>query len=614
MPPRSRGWGPQVPNSTRDSAKKQPASDTAIAALDRPVPAGINAAGFGSDVVADALRALDIPYIALNPGASYRGLHDSLVNYLGNERPQMLLCLHEESAVAIAHGYAKVTGKAMAAAVHSNVGLMHATMAFFNAWCDRMPMVVLGATGPVDATMRRPWIDWIHTARDQGALVRGYTKWDDQPASPVAAREAVLRAGWIANTAPRGPTYVNLDAEMQESKLAEPVAPIDSKRYMPEVANAAPAGAVKQAADLLRNAKQPVILAGRVSRDLDAWKARIALAERLGARVVTDIKVGAAFPTDHPLHAGAPGGSVLAPEAADAIRSADVILSLDWVDIAGTFKGLGGNIASKVVQVSVDHHLHNGWSMDYQALPPVDVMIACEPDAAVPALLAALGPGGPRAVAAVRHEFPKLAADKLTVDHLADALRRAVENRPTSLTHVTLSWNGASWPFRHPLDYLGSDGGGGVGGGPGISVGAALALKGSGRLAVAVCGDGDFMMGVTALWTAAHYKIPLLIVVANNRSFFNDELHQERVARMRNRPVENRWVGQRISEPAIDLAGIARAQGAQGFGPVETIAELGATFAKAIAAVDAGSVAVVDVRVEPGYTAAMTALMTRKSE
>jgi len=603
-----------VPNSTRDSAKKQPASDATIASLDRPVPAGVNAAGFGSDVVADALRALDIPYIALNPGASYRGLHDSLVNYLGNERPQMLLCLHEESAVAIAHGYAKVTGKAMAAAVHSNVGLMHATMAFFNAWCDRMPMVVLGATGPVDATKRRPWIDWIHTARDQGALVRGYTKWDDQPASPVAAREAVLRAGWIANTAPRGPTYVNLDAEMQESKLAEPVAPIDAKRYMPEVESAAPADVINKAADLLRGAKHPVMLAGRVSRDLDAWNARVALAERLGARVVTDIKVGAAFPTDHPLHAGSPGGSVLAPEAADAIRAADAILSLDWVDIAGTFKGLGGTIAAKVVQVSVDHRLHNGWSMDYQALPPVDVMIACEPDAAVPALLAALAPRGPRAMSSVTPKFPKLVDGKLTVDHLADALRRAVGERPTSLTHVTLSWNGASWPFRHPLDYLGSDGGGGVGGGPGISVGAALALKGSGRLAVAVCGDGDFMMGVTALWTAAHYKIPLLIVVANNRSFFNDELHQERVARMRNRPVENRWVGQRISEPDIDIAGIARAQGAQGFGPITANGDLGATFAQAIAAVDAGHVAVVDVRVEPGYTAAMTAAMTRKSE
>src|SRR6201991_4929950 len=189
------------------AAPAQTSADPEIASVDRPVPAGVNAAGFGSDVVANALRATDIPYIALNPGASYRGLHDSLVNYLGNERPQMLLCLHEESAVAIAHGYAKVTGKAMATAVHSNVGLMHGTMAIFNAWCDRMPMLVLGATGPVDAPKRRPWIDRINTARDPGALVRPSTKWDDQPASPEAAREALLRAFWLAKSAPMGPAY-----------------------------------------------------------------------------------------------------------------------------------------------------------------------------------------------------------------------------------------------------------------------------------------------------------------------------------------------------------------------------------------------------------------------
>ncbi|MDP2408755.1 MAG: thiamine pyrophosphate-binding protein [Pseudolabrys sp.] len=601
-------------NQGKPAAAKAPATDADIAAVDRPVPAGVNAAGFGSDVVADALRALDIPYVALNPGASYRGLHDSLVNYLGNQQPQMLLCLHEEAAVAIAHGYAKVTGKAMAAVVHSNVGLMHGTMAIFNAWCDRMPMVVLGATGPVDAAKRRPWIDWIHTSRDQGALVRGYTKWDDQPSSALAAREAVLRAGWIANTAPCGPTYVNLDAEMQEAKLTEPVAPIDTARFMPHTVGAASPDAIKAAADLLRNAKNPVILAGRMSRDLEAWIQRIALAERLGARVVTDLKVSAAFPTDHALHAGSPGTIAPIPEAAEAIRAADVILSLDWVDVAGTFKHIG-NITAKVVQVSIDHHLHNGWSMDYQGLPPVDVMLACTPDAAVPALLEALGTGGPRPVpATAAKEFPKLGTDKLTVDHLADALRSAVGDRPASLTHLSLSWNGASWPFRHPLDFLGSDGGGGVGGGPGISVGAALALKGTGRLPVAVCGDGDFMMGVTAVWTAAHYRIPLLFVIANNRSFFNDELHQERVARMRNRPVENRWIGQRISEPDIDIAGVARAQGAQAFGPVTEIDQLGPVFKEAIAAVEAGHVVVVDVRVEPGYTAAMTAVMTRKSE
>ncbi|MEJ2376510.1 MAG: thiamine pyrophosphate-binding protein, partial [Pseudolabrys sp.] len=371
----------------------QRTADAAMAAIDRPVPAGINAPQFGSDVAADALRATGVDYIALNPGASYRGFHDSLVNYLGNEQPQILLCLHEESAIAIAHGYAKVTGKAMACAVHSNVGLMHGTMAIFNAWCDRMPIVILGATGPVDAVKRRPWIDWIHTARDQGALVRGYTKWDDQPSSPAAAREAILRAAWIANTSPCGPTYANLDAGMQEQKLAEAVPPIETARFMPPVANAPDAGAIAQAAALLRNAKQPVILAGRQSRDFDAWNVRVRLAERLGARVVTDIKTGAAFPTDHPLHVGAPSFIAPSPEALEAIRAADVILSLDWIDIAGTLKQAGQSGAS-IVQVSVDHHLHNGWSMDYQGLPPVDVFIAATPDAAVPALLEALGPAG----------------------------------------------------------------------------------------------------------------------------------------------------------------------------------------------------------------------------
>src|SRR3954466_10851584 len=206
---------------------------TEPSSIERPLPSGANAPAFGSDVIADTLRSLDIPYIALNPGASYRGLHDSLVNYLGNSAPQMLLCLHEESAVAIAHGYAKVTGRAMAAALHSNVGLMHASMAIFNAWCDRMPVLLLGATGPVDAAKRRPWIDWIHTARDQGALIRPYTKWDDQPASPAAAREALMRAWQIACTAPRGPVYINLAAGLREGARPAPPPRGPVERFAP---------------------------------------------------------------------------------------------------------------------------------------------------------------------------------------------------------------------------------------------------------------------------------------------------------------------------------------------------------------------------------------------
>ncbi len=203
-----------------------------IGSVEKPTPSADNSI-WGSDVIADTLRALDIQYVALNPGASFRGLHDSLVNRLGNRAPQMLLCLHEESAVAIAHGWAKVTGKPMCAIVHSNVGLMHGSMAVFNAWCDRTPLLLLGATGPVDAAKRRPWIDWIHTAQDQGAMIRNFTKWDDQPASVPAAIESLLRAWQMTDTVPKGPTYVCLDAALQETRLEEAPALPDMRRYAP---------------------------------------------------------------------------------------------------------------------------------------------------------------------------------------------------------------------------------------------------------------------------------------------------------------------------------------------------------------------------------------------
>src|SRR5574339_905410 len=246
----------------------------------RDVPSAVPEARehWGSDAIAAMLRELDIPYLALNPGASYRGLHDSIVNYLGNERPQMLLCLHEEAAVAIAHGYAKASGRMMGVVLHSNVGLMHGSMAIFNAWCDRVPMLILGATGPWDAARRRPWIDWIHTASDQGALVRDYTKWDNQPASVPAAYEALLRAVQIADTAPRGPVYVNLDAALQEAKIGALPAVPDASRYRAPEPVLPDHKLVEKAAQLLSAAKAPLILAGRVGLSEAAWKARVALA------------------------------------------------------------------------------------------------------------------------------------------------------------------------------------------------------------------------------------------------------------------------------------------------------------------------------------------------
>jgi thiamine pyrophosphate-dependent acetolactate synthase large subunit-like protein len=567
-----------------------------------PVKVSAQPQHWGSDAIAAMLRALDIPYLALNPGASYRGLHDSIVNYLGNERPQMLLCLHEEAAVAIAHGYAKASGRMMGVVLHSNVGLMHGSMAIFNAWCDRVPMLVLGATGPWDAARRRPWIDWLHTASDQGALVRDYTKWDNQPGSVPAAYEALLRAVQIADTAPRGPTYVNLDAALQESKLAALPPLPDAGRYRAPADVLPSKELIQAAARLLSTAKSPAILVGRVSRSEAGWKARIALAEKLQARVYTDIKTPAAFPTDHPLHAEPPatfpGGKLL--------READVILALDCIDLAGTLKTTWGDapVGAKVIRVSVDAHIHRGWSMDHQGLPPADVYLMCEPDAAVPLLLDAVK--ARPALVLKKIEEVKVKSDAVSIGTLAKAFNELTEGMEVCLTKLPLGWHGAYRHFRHPLDYLGQDGGGGVGAGPGLTVGAALALKGSGRMAVGIMGDGDYLMGVTALWTATHYKLPCLMILANNRSFYNDEMHQERVARERGRPVENKWIGQRIDEPDIDLAAMARAQGAVGIGPVREVSKLKSSLQEGIEHVKQGAVCVVDVRVMPGYDAPMS--------
>ncbi|HZK92409.1 MAG TPA: thiamine pyrophosphate-binding protein [Stellaceae bacterium] len=584
-------------------------------AIERPALANETGDYWGSDVMALMLREVGLPYVALNPGASYRGLHDSLVNLLGNTAPQMLLCLHEEHAVAIAHGYAKVAGKPMGAIVHSNVGLMHATMAVFNAWCDRVPVVLLGATGPVAADQRRPWIDWIHTAADQGALVRNYTKWDDQPASVAAVPESVLRAYKMATTAPCGPVYVCFDAALQEAKIGDLPALPSAGRFQPPAPAAPDPAALQAAADLLTRAERPVILVGRTGRGEAAWARRVQFAEALDAVVLTDPKTGSGFPTRHPLQ-GPPAGNNPSPEACALLREADVILSLDWVDLGGALKAAweGEEVNSKIILASLDHQLHNGWSMDYQGLPPADIHLAVAPDVAVAALLPLIKPRAPRPAtapepAAVPPEAPN---DVITPVSLAGALREAIGGRTTCLIRTPLAWGGHAWETSHPLDMLGGDGGGGIGGGPGMAVGAALALRGSGRLPIAVLGDGDTLMGVTALWTAVHYRIPVLIVVANNNSFFNDELHQDRMARQRSRPVANRWIGQRIADPEPDIATLARGQGATGFGPVRDPGELVRTLRSAIETVEAGGVALVDVRVEPGYATNMGAHFTRK--
>jgi thiamine pyrophosphate-dependent acetolactate synthase large subunit-like protein len=576
-------------------------------------PAGDRAAAWGSDAIAELIARLDLPYISLTPGSSFRGLHDSLVNHLGNRRPRMILCLHEEHAAAIAHGYAKVTGRPMAVALHSNVGLLHASMAIFNAFCDRVPMLVLGATGPWDAAKRRPWIDWIHTAADQGAVVRDYVKWDDQPGSVPAALEAIVRADALTRAYPSAPVYVCLDAALQEAPLPPGVVAPSPERHRPPPPLPPDPATAERIVDLLLGAERPIILAGRVGRDLEAWEARTRLAERLGAGVLTDLKTAGAFPTAHPLHA-APPGVFLTPAACSLLARADVVLSLDWVDLGGTLRQAHGSAEppARIISVSGDAALHRGWSKDHFELAPADVAVASHPDVVVPALLERLGgrtrardgwppprPAGPPSTPA--------GVEGIRIGEVAASLREALDGRASCLARVPLGWHGEDWTVSHPLDSIGLEGGAGVGAGPGVAVGAALALAESERLAVAVIGDGDYLMGATALWTAARCRLRLLVVVANNRSFFNDEVHQQRVALSRGRPVENRWVGQRLDDPAPDIAGMARSLGLEGHGPVTDRSELRSVLRRAADAAYAGAGVVVDVVVDtadyPGLSA-----------
>ena len=314
----------------------------------------------------------------------------------------MLLCVHEDHAVGIAHGYAKATGEPMACILHSNVGLMHGMMGLYNAWCDRVPMFVLGATGPVDSAKRRPWVDWVHTSADQGGLIRDIVKFDNQPASPAAMIDAMCRANIATRTAPCAPVYICLDAGLQETALDRPPPWPDLTRFQPPAPPRPARDALEQARRLLADAVRPLILFGRGSRAVADWEARIALAERLGACVMTDLRTGAVFPTAHPAHAVPP---IPSGSAADRrlLDQADVVLALEWCDLGGLVQppGIAAPPRATIINVSLDQALHNGAHMGFQQLPPADVFMAASADATVHELLGHARTGSSRSLACV---------------------------------------------------------------------------------------------------------------------------------------------------------------------------------------------------------------------
>jgi acetolactate synthase-1/2/3 large subunit len=551
---------------------------------------------YGSDVVVDLMKTFDIEYAAFNPGATFRGIHDSIVNYGGNYKPEVIFCNHEEISVAVAHGYAKAKGKPMIAIVHNMVGLQHASMAIFNAYIDRVPILVLGGTGPMNTKRRRPRIDWIHTALVQGNQVRDYVKWDDQPYALADVPDSFIRGYRIATTDPMAPIYINYDADLQEDAITSLVEIPDVSRYAPPAPMQANPESLRKAAELLVNAQTPIIIADTLGRNPKSVAALIELAELLSIPVV-DKGARFNFPCTHPLDA--------TDGARDLLQKADVLLALDVGDLFGSLTTVSKQTRAceyitspglKIISISMSDMLVHSWANDFQALQAVDFPMCADTSIAVPELIRLCretldNDVKKTALEARRKEL----GDKYTsrrAKWLADARAKASQKEiSTAWLALELGevikkedwvlvngnsngWARRLWDFTKPNQYLGGSGGAGLGYGPGAVIGAALALKGTGKFPVAVQSDGDMLMTSSSLWTAAKHRIPFLMVMHNNQSYYNSEEHGVEVAKFRKRPVENAGIGTHVDDPEIDFAKMAQSFGVNAEGAVRNPADL----------------------------------------
>jgi len=554
-------------------------------------------AEYGSDIVVDLMKAFDIEYAAFNPGASFRGIHDSIVNYGGNYRPETIFCFHEEISVALAHGYAKAKGKPMIAITHNIVGLQHATMAIFNAWCDRVPIIVLGGTGPMDTTRRRPWIDWIHTALVQGNQVRDYVKWDDQPYTIESIPESFIRGYRMATTEPTAPVYICYDAGLQEDQIKGEIEVPDVTRFSPPAPFQANPEALRRAAKLLVEAESPLIIADFLGRNPGSVASLVEFAELLAIPVL-DKGNRHNFPNTHPLDVSGGAGELL--------KKADVILALDVQDLYGAMTTVNRttrvieyvtNLSVKVIHISLNEMLAHSWSTDYQALQATDVPICADTSLALPELTKLCremmgSDGKKRAQVEARLSETKSIHDRLRSKWMEEArvtttqkdistaclaygLWEVIKNEDWVLVNGNSNgWARRLWDWTKPNQYLGRSGGAGLGYGMGASIGAALAHLGSGKICVDIQADGDLLMTSSALWTAAKHKIPLLIVMHNNQSFYNSEEHGVQIAKFRKRPMETAGIGTHVDGPPVSFSKMAESYGVYGEGPIRRPEEL----------------------------------------
>jgi acetolactate synthase I/II/III large subunit len=577
----------------------------------------------GGDFMVDVLKSLNFEYVAANPGSSFRGIHESLLNYGGNTSPEFITCCHEESSIAMAHGYSKAEGKPLLVLCHGTVGLQHASMAIYNAYCDRVPVYII-AGNTIDATLRRPGVEWDHSVQDGAAMLRDFVKWDDQPASLQHFAESAVRAYKIAMTPPLMPVLLVVDGGLME----DPVSPeIKARLRVPKLTLTSPpqgdSGAVAETARLLVGATNPVIIADRLARTRAGMAHLIELAELLQAGVL-DQGGRMNFPSRHPLNQNNVGRGSLA--------NADVILGLELTDFWGTVNALRDSLVrtsrsiitptAKLVSItSGDLFLKSNYQ-DFQRYPEVDIAMAADAEATLPALVEAckrliaadrktafeargkrLADASKRAMDRVRTEASYAwDASPISTARLSAELWAQIKNEDWAL--VSSSGNVSGWPMRlwnfdkHD-QWLGGSGGAGIGYGAPASVGAALANRKRGRLSVVIQGDGDFMYAPGVWWTAAHHRIPLLAVMHNNRAYHQEVMHLQRMANRHQRGVTTAGIGTTLTEPNIDYATIARGMGVHSQGPITDPKDLGAAIGRAIEVVKRGEPSLVDVVTQP---------------
>jgi acetolactate synthase-1/2/3 large subunit len=588
-----------------------------LAAADAmPPPADpVNQTSSGGDFMVDVLKTLDIDYLAMNCASSFRGIHEALINYGGNTKPEILTCPHEEIAVHMGQGYAKMAGKPLAMLCHGVVGLQHASMAMYNAWCDRVPVIVMGGN-IMEANKRAPGAEWPHSAIDPGALTRDFVKWDDQPASLQHFAESAVRAYKIAITPPMAPVMLSLDAELQENPIED-----RERLRIPKLTRLTPPqgddAALAELAKMLVAAENPVIICDRVARTPAAMPRLVELAETLQCAVI-DNYGRMNFPSRHPLNQSF---------RRSIIASADLIVAMELNELWGTLSDFHDRIVrssepryrktAKIVTLGTRGIYLKSNYQDFGRYQEVDLDIAGDAEASLPTLIeqvkkltdegrkTAFEARGKKLAAAHLASVEQARSDAtigwdaspITTARLCAELYNQIKDEDWSLvgTSIGLAWPHRLWNFDKAHRWNGLAGGGGVGYTLPASLGAALANKGTGRVTVAIGGDGDFMFVPSTLWTAAHHRIPLLYIVHNNRAYHQEYMYLQAMAARHGRGITKTDIGTTLKDPFVDYATVAKGFGVYAEGPINDPGQLGPALKRAVAMVKSGQPALLDV-------------------